>query len=214
MSISEDTRFDVSTRKLNFQDTSYTAKLQAKYTDVLLMNKHELVSEREYDDCLDHVYTLNEDTPIIKTYEKEGVAVDPDLVFGLDTRLFQELNHKIMIDGYVDDHQSSEVDLLDLQSVVEDFSVTRERLEEILKTCSTNEVYRIKGFIRIEGEGLSIVNFAFGRWDITALTKKAAEGNTGLRFTVMLARYAGRRWEQKLLEVFGKDNVHIHLHAA
>lgn len=27
-----------------YEDTSYTAKLQAQYTDVILLNKHELVS--------------------------------------------------------------------------------------------------------------------------------------------------------------------------
>lgn len=50
------------------------------------MNKHKLVSDLEYEECLDHVYTLNEDTPIIGAFEREDVAVDPDLVFGLESR--------------------------------------------------------------------------------------------------------------------------------
>jgi G3E family GTPase len=29
---------------VGYEDTSYTAKLQAQYTDVILLNKHELVS--------------------------------------------------------------------------------------------------------------------------------------------------------------------------
>jgi G3E family GTPase len=178
------------------------------------MNKHELISERDYDDCLDHVYALNEDTPIIKAFEKEGVAVDPDLVFGLDTRLFEELNHKLMIDGYVEDHQSSEIDLLDVQSEIEGFTVTRNRLEEILRDCSSNEVYRIKGFVHLDGEGLGILNFAFGRWDITLLTRTLGESEKGLRLTVMLARGAGKRWQRKLGEAFGGDEVHIHRHSA
>ena len=38
-----------------YQDTSYTAKMQAQYTDVLLLNKHDLVNERDLDHVLDHV---------------------------------------------------------------------------------------------------------------------------------------------------------------
>ena len=51
------------------------------------MNKSELVSEREYDLVMDKVYDLNEDTPKIKAGPRG--SVDPNLVFGLDTKLFQ-----------------------------------------------------------------------------------------------------------------------------
>jgi hypothetical protein len=83
------------------------------------MNKRQEVTERSYEECLDHVYTLNEDTPIILTYLKEDVAVDPDLVFGLDTRLFEELKDKYMIDSCVDNHHSREVDIIHLEIVGE-----------------------------------------------------------------------------------------------
>lgn len=172
------------------------------------MNKHHLVSAREYDECLDHVYTLNENTPVIKTYERENVAVDPDLVFGLDTRLFEELKDKCMIDGYVDGHQSDEVDLIHLESAADE-SITRERLESILTTCPKEDIYRIKGFVKIEGEGLSILNFAFGRWEITRLTRDVKEGDRGLRLTVMLARGEGRLWHKEFSKAFKNENVHV-----
>ncbi|KAJ3061515.1 hypothetical protein HDU98_002576 [Podochytrium sp. JEL0797] len=73
-----------------YEDTSYTAKMQAKYTDVILLNKHELISEREFDLVLDHVYELNEDTPKIKCHGTKGVS--PSLLFGIDTKLFQLAN--------------------------------------------------------------------------------------------------------------------------
>jgi G3E family GTPase len=177
------------------------------------MNKHELVSEREYEECLDHVYTLNEDTPMIKTYEREDMAVDPDLVFGLDTRLFEELKDKYMIDGVVDGHHSGEIDLLQLQSAALE-TVTRDKLSEILETCPGDEIYRIKGFICIEGEGMNILNFAFGRWDITRLTRALKEGEKGLRLTVMLARGDGRKWRKKFAEAFAQQNLEIHYHPA
>lgn len=169
------------------------------------MNKHELVSEREYDECLDHVYTLNEDTPMIKTYERKDVAVDPDLVFGLDTRLFDELKDKYMIDGYMDEHHVREVDLVQLQSGADE-SISRDKLDEILGTCSKDEVYRIKGFVKVDGT-ISILNFAFGRWEVTALKRDFKEGERGLRLTVMLSRGEGRKWEKKLAAAFVEQNV-------
>jgi G3E family GTPase len=182
------------------------------------MNKHELVSEQEYEECLDHVYTLNEDTPIIKTFERENIAVDPDLVFGLDTRLFQELGkEKYMIDGYVDDddghHHSREVDLIQLESGG-DKNITREKLEDLLQSCGKEEVYRIKGFVKLEEEGICILNFAFGRWEITPLTRTIQDGERGLRLTVMLARGEGRQWKKEFSRGFAEQNVQIDYHPA
>jgi G3E family GTPase len=176
------------------------------------MNKHELVSEREYDKCLDHVYTLNEDTPMIKTYERKDVAVDPDLVFGLDTRLFAELKDKYMIDGYVDGHHTREVDLVQIESHADE-GITRNRLDEILDSCNKEEVYRIKGFVKVDGM-LSILNFAFGRWEITALKRDLEIREKGVRLTVMLARGDGRKWERKLAEAFAEQNVRTEYHPA
>jgi G3E family GTPase len=178
------------------------------------MNKHELVSEREYEECLDHVYTLNEDTPVIKAYEREDVAVDPDLVFGLDTRLFEELKEeKYMIDGIVDDHHAREIDLIHLESAADE-SIERATLEEILQACPKEEIYRIKGFVKIGGQGLCILNFAFGRWEITSLTRNISKDERGLRLTVMLGRGEGRQWQKEFAKQFSKQNVDIHYHAA
>ena len=180
------------------------------------MNKHQLVTEREYEVCLDHVYTLNEDTPIIKAFEREDVAVDPDLVFGLDTRLFDELKDKYMIDGVVDQghhHHSGEIDLIQLESDGEE-TITREKLEEILESCSKEDVYRIKGFVKIQGEGMCILNFAFGRWDITPLTRPIKEGEKGIRLTVMLARGEGKQYQKAFSKGFVGQNVQIDYHPA
>ena len=180
------------------------------------MNKHQLVSEREYEECLDHVFTLNEDTPIIKAFEREDVAVDPDLVFGLDTRLFEELkDSKYMIDGYVDSshHHSGEIDLLQLESSAGE-SITRDKLEEILGSCLKEQVYRIKGFVKIEGQGMCILNFAFGRWDITPLTRPMKKDEKGIRLTVMLARGEGRVYRKEFEKGFGGLNVQIDYHPA
>jgi len=61
-------------------------QLQAQYTDLLLLNKHQLCSESELDTLHDHLSTLNEDTPRIKVSSESPIT--PELVFGLDTQLF------------------------------------------------------------------------------------------------------------------------------
>jgi G3E family GTPase len=182
------------------------------------MNKHEFVTEREYDECLDHVYTLNENTPVIKTYESKNLAVDPDLVFGLDTRLFQTLKEdKYMIDGYVDDHDhhhhSREIDMIHLERN-DHGELSSDKLEKILRDCPANEVYRVKGFVKLAGQGMCILNFAFGRWELVPLTRAAKEGESGLRLTVMLARGEGCQWKREFEKRFEGDNIQIDYHPA
>jgi G3E family GTPase len=61
-------------------------QLQAQYTDLLLLNKHQLVSENAFDILMDHLGTLNDTTPRIRVSAEH--PVEPDVVFGLDTKLF------------------------------------------------------------------------------------------------------------------------------
>lgn len=127
-----------------------------------------------------------------------------------------------MIDGYTTDdkhhHHSREVDLLQLQSTIaskdEDEGITRDKLEGILEGCLKEEVYRIKGFIKIKEEGICILNFAFGRWEIIPLTKRVKEGDRGLRLTVMLATGEGRQWQKEFSKAFTEQNVQVDYHPA
>lgn len=69
-----------------YEDNSPTAKLQAQYTDLLLLSKHELCSERDMDILLDRLFELNDGTPHVKV--GADAPLRPDLVFGLDSKLF------------------------------------------------------------------------------------------------------------------------------
>ena len=64
----------------------FLIQLQAKYTDMLLLSKHQLVSERGLDILMDHLGTLNDTTPRIRVSKEEPAP--PSVVFGLDTSLF------------------------------------------------------------------------------------------------------------------------------
>ncbi|KAI7897986.1 CobW/HypB/UreG, nucleotide-binding domain-containing protein [Cokeromyces recurvatus] len=173
-----------------YEDTSYTAKLQAQYTDVILLNKHELIDERKFDEVIDHVNVLNTDTPKVKC-DKTGIS--PDLVFGLDTQLFKVgygKNHTLEESVFDPKHQENEVDLIQiLQSTTEnDKFLSTEQFESFLKTMPKEDIYRIKGFVRLDDGKLSIVNHAFGRWTITPVENEETLENTKdvqIRITVM-----------------------------
>ncbi|KAK8847676.1 hypothetical protein IAR55_005535 [Kwoniella newhampshirensis] len=72
-----------------YEDNSPSAKLQAKYTDLILLNKHHLATERQLDDLFDSLNDLNDETPKIKIGPAPSNPPQPELVFGLDTKLFE-----------------------------------------------------------------------------------------------------------------------------
>ncbi|KAI8379280.1 CobW/HypB/UreG, nucleotide-binding domain-containing protein [Radiomyces spectabilis] len=157
-----------------YEDTSYTAKLQAQYTDVILLNKHELVDERQLDTVMDHINELNTDTPKVKC-DKDGVS--PDLIFGLDTQLFKVTNEKThQLNEMVFDphHQENEVDLVQIVQTTDagNNNITRELLDSFLKTMPKEDIYRIKGFVRDNLDKLYILNHAFGRFELTEVTNE------------------------------------------
>jgi G3E family GTPase len=172
-----------------YEDTSYTAKMQAKYTDLILLNKHELVSERDLDIVIDHVNELNTDTPKITVDKDKGLS--PDVAFGLDTKLFQITHHSDKAHMKDLDHHAREVDIIQLIRVRgEDTPITLSRTElvKFLESLPTEEVYRVKGFVRFQEDPNSIwiVNCAFGRCTLTEMTQPSdAWANDLVRITVM-----------------------------
>eukprot|EP00276_Gloeochaete_wittrockiana_P025018 CAMPEP_0184360196 /NCGR_PEP_ID=MMETSP1089-20130417/123806_1 /TAXON_ID=38269 ORGANISM="Gloeochaete wittrockiana, Strain SAG46.84" /NCGR_SAMPLE_ID=MMETSP1089 /ASSEMBLY_ACC=CAM_ASM_000445 /LENGTH=314 /DNA_ID=CAMNT_0026699297 /DNA_START=25 /DNA_END=965 /DNA_ORIENTATION=+ len=132
---------------LNFErikDKSYTAKLQAQYTDLILLNKHQLVSESVLDRVLDDIYELNPDTPKIKTLGHGKVS--PDLIFGLDSKLVQVSNTVVP-----DNHQELEVDLIEIIRPLDSHpdNYDPEEISIFLKTLPSDAFIRIKGIFSL-----------------------------------------------------------------
>ncbi|KAG5459775.1 MAG: hypothetical protein BJ554DRAFT_8268 [Olpidium bornovanus] len=160
-----------------YEDTSYTARMQAQYTDVILLNKHE-----HLDEVLDRVNDLNTDTVKVRCEEKAGVH--PDLVFGLDTKLFQlsgsappddagcccstissppsgdddgrraECTRHIRRDGLIDErHHDRELDLVKIHRRLSPPGrslATVGEFEAFLAALPKEDVYRVKGLARLE----------------------------------------------------------------
>lgn len=178
-----------------YEDTSYTAKLQARYTDLIVFNKWEHVNERKYEDCLDRVGDL--ELPIAHVKSNKG-HVDQSVLLGLDSALVKNVTslaethrHDEHSNNHASDHQS-EVEVLSVTLSSEEAKprgVNLENLEKFLVSAPKDEIYRIKAIIKTTScppnpsdgstdeskppqDGLMadyILNWAFGRWTFTPL---------------------------------------------
>lgn len=186
-----------------YEDTSYTAKLQARYTDLIVFNKWEQVDERMYEDCLDRVGDLELPIPHVKSNKGH---VDQSVLLGLDSALAKTVNilsethhHDEHSHSHVSDHQS-EVEVLSVTLSTQEpepRSVNLEKLEKFLVSAPKDEIYRIKAVInaashpRTPSEGTTdaaeyqqdgpmavyILNWAFGRWTFTPLNTDSLNAN-------------------------------------
>ena len=129
--------------------------MQAKYTDLIIFNKSENVSELRFDLCLDRVGDLGLDTPWVKS---DRGSVDKDILLGIDGALLAKthdhgaLESSILHRHHEHDHDhQSEVEVLSVtlkSTASPKISVDVAALENLLRSAPKEEVYRIKGIIR------------------------------------------------------------------
>jgi len=127
----------------------------------LILNKHELVSERQLETCIDRIFDLELDVPTPRVLSQKG-RVDKDIIFGLDAKLAQLDRGSLSLDknGHGHKHDAHDHDHEDHQSEVEVLSLTLstskkgtpegvdlEKLQDLLKEAPKDEVYRIKAIL-------------------------------------------------------------------
>ncbi|KAH6711235.1 CobW/HypB/UreG, nucleotide-binding domain-containing protein [Leptodontidium sp. MPI-SDFR-AT-0119] len=146
-----------------YEDTSYTAKIQARYTDLVVFNKWEGVGERRMDECLDRLGDLEVQIAWVKS---DRGRVPVDVVFGVDGGLARTLGENEVngqtngqkngqINGHDHGHghshekgHQSEVEVLSITLEAESGSVIDStKLEKLLQTAPKDEVYRIKAVL-------------------------------------------------------------------
>lgn len=205
-----------------YDDTSYTAKMQARYTDLIVFNKWELVDERRYDDCLDRVGDLEIQVANVRS---EKGRVRKDVLLGLDSALAKDAGALASHqhegdDSHAHDHQS-EVEVLSVELRSEDVTlqaIDLEKLDAFLSSAPKDEIYRIKAILNadrvppssdnvqkqtltVDEQGISryILNWAFGRWTFSELAETAQTKDSVLRMTIVFARDEAEKWK-KLIE--------------
>lgn len=208
-----------------YDDTSPTARMQARYTDLIIFNKHELVDERRFDDALDRVGDLEVQTAWVKSVKG---WVDKEVALGIDGAMIRSEGIREAIEREQEEnlrgshHHQDEVEVLSVLLTAEDrrpHGISLDDFEELLLSAPKDEVYRIKGLVASkaappdsrgdrrssldgDGKGLYVLNWAFSRWAYTALSSKQFDVLDGAsaRLTFILARGESTRWVQKLQE--------------
>lgn len=137
---------------VNFEkvkDTSVVAREQAKYTDLIVFNKTNLVDEQKLYKVKEDIYGINPDTTKIDT--TDGM-VDPSILFGID--------HKDVETGQIEHHHHN------LETFVVGLvkPVNRQKTQEVLNACSQGSFYRIKGIVECDDGKFWLVNGVFGRF--------------------------------------------------
>ncbi|KII84449.1 hypothetical protein PLICRDRAFT_168049 [Plicaturopsis crispa FD-325 SS-3] len=212
---------------VGYEDTSPTAKMQASYTDIILVNKWEHISEHALDVTMDHLHTLNDSTPKIRCRGRNGV--DPNLIFGVDSKLFQELDghgenteHNDEVEtitiyrgtsspsnhtGHEHHHKDdSAIHIAPQETRAENTWVDEVLLRSSLDSISKESIWRVKGFVRLT-TGVHIVNWAFGRYEVTRLGDEGQDSGDIVKLTVMGERGEVRRASRRFATSLGADIV-------
>jgi len=152
-----------------YVNKSPSLKMQAKYTDLILINKHEDLSEAKLEQNLDDLYEINLDTPKIKT---DRGMISPEIVFGLDSALFLTKDSVDEEESHADHHHHvHEVEILEIRPRdIFDPEKLRKAMEQLPKT----DFYRIKGVLR-DGDAACIMNCSFGECAIMRIPSMDGE---------------------------------------
>ena len=143
-----------------YEDTSYTAKMQARYTDLVVLNKWEGVGERRVEDVRDRVGDLEVGTAVVRS---ERGWVDKGVLLGVDGGLRWEMigleedddvrQRQRQRPGHDHDHvgnHQQEVEVLSvklLSTAAKGMAVNLASLETFLLDAPKDEVYRIKAIM-------------------------------------------------------------------
>ncbi len=134
---------------LRFPELGRTLRIQIEDSDLMILNKEDIVSEEALTQIENTLKTLNPTSPIIRT---QSSRVDTDLLFGLDrNKQLSAPNHR---------HQN------DYQTI---YYQGNKMLDPKKFTLFVNNlspsIIRAKGFIQFPG-GTSLFNYVAGRWDL------------------------------------------------
>jgi len=178
-------------------------------------------SERHLDLVIDHLNDLNDETPRLRCSGQNGVS--PSLIFGLDSKLYlnpsslstqPEHNDEVetvtlLRNASIDckhSHDHNHTHLHDAACMTDGSPLRQDVLANALTSLSKDAVWRVKGFVCFtEDDTLYILNWAFGRYDLTPFVGRISSLNrpNSVQLTVMGARGEVKQYASKLANVIG-----------
>ncbi|KAK3068645.1 hypothetical protein LTR53_013627 [Teratosphaeriaceae sp. CCFEE 6253] len=197
-----------------YANTSYTAKLQAQQTDLIVINKWESLSERALDLFLDKLGDLDVETPHVKS---DKGWISKDLLFGFDSKTARSwVTSDRHSHAHEHDHDhKAEMECLSvtLTSDGPEAGLDLAKLDGLLKSAPKDEVYRIKAILysatspkssegsQIGGEHSGraryLLNWSFGRWTWTHDDTPDAQAPV-LRMSIFTAQYESNKWLKRI----------------
>lgn len=135
---------------VRFPNIGKVGEAQIEVADVVLLNKIDLVKADQIKNIENKIKNLNPRAHVFKTKHCE---VDVDLLFSLEVEHRERKLHK------KSEHTKMESFVLESKK-----RFTKIELESFLKNIP-KEVYRLKGFVNLDGKS-TLINFVAGRWDL------------------------------------------------
>jgi len=175
---------------LNFstiKDKSVVAREQAKFTDLIILNKAGLVDEDKLYQVKEEVFDLNPDT--VKVETTDGM-VDPRLLFGINHKNFETTTE-------IHEHDQ-EMETFDWLT---DKKVDQEKIIEVVKACNPNTFYRIKGIVKTQ-KNWQLLNVVCGRIDWQVMEKPEDE-----RTRIVFIGPGVKQWETQVIDYLNKARV-------
>lgn len=134
---------------------------------------------------MDHLYTLNDETPKIRCQGKDGV--DASLIFGVGSKLYLTSAQSAEGESAADHDDVETVSICrggeTLNDEASKIDLDQEALIRALTYFPPESIWRVKGFAKLSDGSWVSVNWAFGRYDIQEYNGRDIEGS--LRITVM-----------------------------
>ena len=195
-----------------------------------MQNKWEHLSARALDFVVDHLNTLNDQTPKLNCKSRNGV--DPNLIFGVDSKLFlvpgvpgnDNIAHNDEVETITvyrgpskdrphahEHHHDASRNLEDIgggESLNDGASRTdiidKADFAKALECLSKESIWRVKGFVTLN-DGVHILNWAFGRFDLTRVEGGTGDNTACVRFTVMGGRGEVKRASRRFVATLQAD---------
>lgn len=157
---------------------------------------------------IDHLNDLNDETPRLRCSGQKGVP--PSLIFGLDSKLYLDASSPLSEDEHHDEVETATVlrgPLLhhntsqraahdhphshtpDHSTEAPYLPLLRESLDCALAALRKESVWRVKGFVKFaDDDQIWILNWAFGRHELTPFRNGERGGKGQVQLTAMGAR--------------------------
>lgn len=173
-----------------YSDKTVVGRLQHKFTDLVVINKIDLVSDDCIEDILDEIFDVRPGIPVVRTTTGR---VNPDILFGVRAGInritFSIDDMEVDLHG---DHLHE--DAIEAFTYTATVPVNRDCFASVLEVLS-EEYYRVKGFVWVgkRKDDVRLVNFVCGRFELEPIEPGVVDTlSNGVTTVAFIGKRIGR----------------------